>query len=427
MMCELALRSAELDLSSFEFDDLAKKVIPKVNELLYDTFAYIVKSDSAAEHFLLGTDSVSDRDGRRALLDLIKGWVPPGLTTRLEKIEAAIKFQKAGGTTGVPSLSAIVAAERGRGRIEEISWLEGIPVRKGGKSAAGGTAAYCMPADGEGADEAMHTLALCQIFQVAADDGSEAFAAAVAEYGAPAVLAGGESDGIDVSAYGLAVSDDSGSGVMSELENLTGQVRAMWAKVGVHLSHVSLLGNDDVREHPAPVVRPLRLITTAYRPRISPVGVELVPVQHCVPSMTIEPLISAVACSYEPATKSFVEPADACEHYDIDEFMAGSETDGLGQSESETSFVETLYGQSANRSQQVMGCGTPPPGLRPDFVLLVYVLGLLGIGFTGATGIGGATGSGMPAAEAQPTAVPPPGYWRPEGHYASGYSPHGWT
>ncbi|KAK3259022.1 hypothetical protein CYMTET_31961 [Cymbomonas tetramitiformis] len=64
-----------------------------------------------------------------------------------------------------------------------------------------------MAADGEGAAEAMYTLALCQIFQVAADDGSEAFAAAVAEYGAPAVLVGGESDEIDVSAYGFAVSD----------------------------------------------------------------------------------------------------------------------------------------------------------------------------------------------------------------------------
>ncbi|KAK3255791.1 hypothetical protein CYMTET_35047 [Cymbomonas tetramitiformis] len=64
--------SVGLDLSSFEFDDLAKDVIPKVNELLYDTLAYIVKSDSAGEHILLGTDSVSDGDGRRALLDLIK-------------------------------------------------------------------------------------------------------------------------------------------------------------------------------------------------------------------------------------------------------------------------------------------------------------------------------------------------------------------
>ncbi|KAK3288377.1 hypothetical protein CYMTET_4131 [Cymbomonas tetramitiformis] len=108
-----------------------------------------------------------------------------------------------------------------------------------------------MLADGEGADEAIHTMALCQIFQVAADDGSEASTAAVAVYGAPAVLAGGESDGIDVSAYGFAVSD-SGSGVMSDLESLTGQVRAMEEKVGVHLSHFSLQEDEDVREH-APV------------------------------------------------------------------------------------------------------------------------------------------------------------------------------
>ncbi|KAK3268003.1 hypothetical protein CYMTET_23470 [Cymbomonas tetramitiformis] len=62
----------------------------------------------------------------------------------------------------------------------------------------------------------MHTFALCQIFQVAADDGSEAFAAAVAEYGAPAV-------------------------------------KAMEVKVGVHLSQVSLLGDDDVGAYHAPV------------------------------------------------------------------------------------------------------------------------------------------------------------------------------
>ncbi|KAK3264155.1 hypothetical protein CYMTET_27083 [Cymbomonas tetramitiformis] len=73
--------SAGLKLSSFDLDDLTKAVIPRVNELLYDTLAYIVKTDSAAEHFLLGTDSVSDRDGRRALLDLIKGCVPPAPDT----------------------------------------------------------------------------------------------------------------------------------------------------------------------------------------------------------------------------------------------------------------------------------------------------------------------------------------------------------
>ncbi|KAK3276196.1 hypothetical protein CYMTET_15713 [Cymbomonas tetramitiformis] len=151
------------------FDDLAKGVIPKVNELLYDTLAYIVKTDSAAEHFLLGTDSVSDRDGRQALLDLIKAsrvaslldfaklsrrstrsfdirlvwtrvrfWrrsndlcaitgpsvagaaysgvdervieVLGQLTTRLEKIEAAIKFQKIGGAA-----SSAPRNKRGKG------------------------------------------------------------------------------------------------------------------------------------------------------------------------------------------------------------------------------------------------------------------------------------------------------------------------
>ncbi|KAK3288765.1 hypothetical protein CYMTET_3771 [Cymbomonas tetramitiformis] len=45
--------SAGLDLASFDFDDPTKGVIPKVNELLYDTIAYVVKNDSAAEHFLL--------------------------------------------------------------------------------------------------------------------------------------------------------------------------------------------------------------------------------------------------------------------------------------------------------------------------------------------------------------------------------------
>ncbi|KAK3256170.1 hypothetical protein CYMTET_34680 [Cymbomonas tetramitiformis] len=44
----------------------------------------------------------------------------------------------------------------------------------GGKGAVGGTAACCMPVDGEGAADDMHTLALCHIFQVAANDGAEA-------------------------------------------------------------------------------------------------------------------------------------------------------------------------------------------------------------------------------------------------------------
>ncbi|KAK3289276.1 hypothetical protein CYMTET_3286 [Cymbomonas tetramitiformis] len=254
-----------------------------------------------------------------------------------------------------------------------------------------------MPADGEGADEAMHTLALCHIFQVATDDESEAFAAAAAEYGAPAVLAGGESDGIDVSAYGFAVSD-SGSGVMSELESLTGQVRVMEEKVGMHLSQVSLLDNADMREHPAPVCTGGAPAAGYHNYGVPteefPGGIDLVPVRHYVPSMTIDPLISAVACSFEPVTESFVAPAGACEHISTYEFLAGSESGELDQSQSEKSFVETLCGASADRPRQVMGCGAPTPGLRPNLTLLACFLGFLGIGFAGAAGIGGASGSG---------------------------------
>ncbi|KAK3235533.1 hypothetical protein CYMTET_54273 [Cymbomonas tetramitiformis] len=53
-----------------------------------------------------------------------------------------------------------------------------------------------------------------------------------------------ESDGIDVSAYGFSVPGS--SGLLTELEGLTSQVKAMEAKVGVYLSQVSLLGDDDV-------------------------------------------------------------------------------------------------------------------------------------------------------------------------------------
>ncbi|KAK3242905.1 hypothetical protein CYMTET_47428 [Cymbomonas tetramitiformis] len=74
------------------------------------------------------------------------------------------------------------------------------------------------------APEAMYALALCHIFQVAADAGAGAFAAAVQECGAPAVLAQGEeSGGIDVSAYGFSVSDESGV-VVGELHGLIVQV-----------------------------------------------------------------------------------------------------------------------------------------------------------------------------------------------------------
>ncbi|KAK3272676.1 hypothetical protein CYMTET_19041 [Cymbomonas tetramitiformis] len=67
--------TAGLDFASFEFDNPALEVIPLVNELVYDTFSEAVESDSVAEQYFLATDCSTDRDGRRALIDLVKAGV----------------------------------------------------------------------------------------------------------------------------------------------------------------------------------------------------------------------------------------------------------------------------------------------------------------------------------------------------------------
>ncbi|KAK3286936.1 hypothetical protein CYMTET_5528 [Cymbomonas tetramitiformis] len=80
----------------------------------------------------------------------------------------------------------------------------------GKRQSIGSTAAYYQPVE-ECTAEVLHTL--CQVYQTAADNGMEAFTAAVEQHGAPAVVrAGAASGGVDVSAYGFAVeeSDDSG-------------------------------------------------------------------------------------------------------------------------------------------------------------------------------------------------------------------------
>ncbi|KAK3236920.1 hypothetical protein CYMTET_52969 [Cymbomonas tetramitiformis] len=198
---------AGLDLASFEFDDLTKGGIPKTRVRFWRRSRGSCATNRAEDWT---PTEVSRKYKMFERLDP-DFYAAVRLASRLEKIEAAIKFQKVGGAsaslpwnkrgkgldgfragssptppvgfaigrTGVPSLFAIVAAEKGRARSTYHGWKE---CPNGGKRATGGTAAY----DGEGVAEAMHTLALCQIFQVVADDGAEAFAAAVAEYGAAA-------------------------------------------------------------------------------------------------------------------------------------------------------------------------------------------------------------------------------------------------
>ncbi|KAK3283091.1 hypothetical protein CYMTET_9196 [Cymbomonas tetramitiformis] len=85
-------QSAGLDLAPFDLDDPTSLVIEKVNGLLYDVLALVVERNSVADTWLRGTDSSADRDGRRALIDIIKGSVPAALRESHQQEHAALRY-----------------------------------------------------------------------------------------------------------------------------------------------------------------------------------------------------------------------------------------------------------------------------------------------------------------------------------------------
>ncbi|KAK3288769.1 hypothetical protein CYMTET_3758 [Cymbomonas tetramitiformis] len=82
-----------LGLDVFDLNDTAREVHPPVNGVLYDTLAHIVAEGSAAEMFLEGAGDSSERDGRRALIDLAKGCIPAGLMTSHMEEYMAIRYE----------------------------------------------------------------------------------------------------------------------------------------------------------------------------------------------------------------------------------------------------------------------------------------------------------------------------------------------
>ncbi|KAK3270510.1 hypothetical protein CYMTET_21094 [Cymbomonas tetramitiformis] len=87
-----AFSTSGVDLTSFDFDDPNKAVIECVNELLYDTFEELIEPDSTVAQYFLATDSSTDRDGCRALLDLIKGCVPTCVRQSHQEEHAALRY-----------------------------------------------------------------------------------------------------------------------------------------------------------------------------------------------------------------------------------------------------------------------------------------------------------------------------------------------
>ncbi|KAK3286790.1 hypothetical protein CYMTET_5673 [Cymbomonas tetramitiformis] len=63
--------TARLGVDIFDFNDETIEVHPKVNSLLYHILTLVIEPDSLAST-VLGGSSAEDRDGRRALVDLIK-------------------------------------------------------------------------------------------------------------------------------------------------------------------------------------------------------------------------------------------------------------------------------------------------------------------------------------------------------------------
>ncbi|KAK3266571.1 hypothetical protein CYMTET_24814 [Cymbomonas tetramitiformis] len=110
----------------------------------------------------------------------------------------------------------------------------------------------------------------------------------------------------------------------------------------------------------------------------------------CRPLLSARLPISAVACSFGPSDASFAELEVKSEAPPIDALFMDSEEEEFTPSAFEESFVGAPGYASAVRPQQVVGCGAPPFGLRPHFIMLACFLGLLAFGIAGvAAGFGG--------------------------------------
>ncbi|KAK3257608.1 hypothetical protein CYMTET_33314 [Cymbomonas tetramitiformis] len=87
-----------------------------------------------------------------------------------------------------------------------------------------------------------------------------------------------------------------------------------------------------------------------------------------------------------PRGGSCAELGEDSETQSIDDMLMGSEEEESPPSICDESFVRAPDGVSTARSQQVVGCGAPPFGLRPiNFPMFACLVGLLCFGIAGVT------------------------------------------
>ncbi|KAK3250213.1 hypothetical protein CYMTET_40402 [Cymbomonas tetramitiformis] len=137
-----------------------------------------------------------------------------------------------------------------------------------------------------------------------------------------------------------------------------------------------------------------------------------------VPTVAIDPPVSAVACSFSRGAASFVEP-ERESRFPIDDLFSEADADeeGFPPPIDGGPRVAASCGVSAWRPRQVVGCGAPPFGMRPSFLMLACFIGLLCFGIAGAAaGLGdmstdtdGIPSTGDPAAGGGMAAAAPGG------------------
>ncbi|KAK3285152.1 hypothetical protein CYMTET_7228 [Cymbomonas tetramitiformis] len=237
--------------------------------------------------------------------------------------------------------------------------------------AKGSTSAYCQPVE-DCTTEVLHTLAFCQVYQAAADSGEDAFAAAVEQHGAPAVVrAGAASGGVDISAYGFAVvesdeSEDDEIDVQEELRQLRSQIGKAVTFGQAYVPSASSLSFAGVSAGPQQQVVPRHggaatagsdmwaghIAHVSVPTEEFPGGVDLVPVRHAVtrtvPSMTLGASISAVSFSLDAAEESFVEPEKESGFSQLDVLFMGTEE--------EEEFTPSIYEESFGHPNRVWLC-----------------------------------------------------------------------
>ncbi|KAK3269408.1 hypothetical protein CYMTET_22149 [Cymbomonas tetramitiformis] len=283
----------------------------------------------------------------------------------------------------------------------------------GGRQHSSATAAaFCIPIEEEDA-EGLHTLALVQVFQEAADDDPEAFARAASAYGPPAVLSAGGIGGIDVSAYGFSVQPAADGAndedILRRLDALTTEVQAAQEKV--HYTHASFVPGSAVEGHASALVcGPTAAAGITPEGQVPAGGAAASASAVPAPAMPVSqvkdvqpaPTQSARVTTTEATCGEFGGFVQTVNHAAVHPSdLTGYDTDDYED------FADGTFAVKPRAPAGTVGCGVPPFGFGKPAIGALAVLSLFCISFAGVA-VSASTASAV-SASASVTEMPSPG------------------